>query len=176
MDKPLVAVIIGSKSDREKVQPCLDVLNELGVPWECSVISCHRHPSKLGDYLAEVINSKVKVVIAAAGMAAQLPGEVAATLRSAGIPVIGVALSSTNFSNAQDAVLSIIRMPPGVPLVCAGIDEAGAINAALFAANALVQAGELEMSTLLQLYMGMSREKPAEVRCETGPGKTEELG
>ncbi len=162
----LVAIIIGSDSDRQKMVPCIETLTDLGIPWELSVISCHRHPLELQEYLESLLTSGTKVVIAAAGMAAQLPGVVAARLKNVGISVIGVAFSSENFPNGLDALLSITRMPPGVPLVCAGIDNAGAKNAALFAANILVMSKFVDPKKLILLYKQLKIDKPAQLRSE----------
>ena len=168
-----VEVMIGSESDRKKIQGCLDILSELGIPWALTIISWHRHSEQLDYYVTELIDSGVKFIIAAAGMAADLPGFLAAKIKGRGILVIGVALSSANFPDAMDALLNIVRIPPGVPLVCAGIDEAGAKNAALFVAEACTtlkcQFGPDERSLFL-FYQKMKNEKPISTRCECGGG------
>ncbi|MFA4871695.1 MAG: AIR carboxylase family protein [Patescibacteria group bacterium] len=166
-----VEVIIGSESDRKKIQPCLDILSKLGIPWALTIVSCHRHTDQLDRHITELIGGGVKFIIAAAGMAADLPGFLTAKVKGHGILVIGVALSSANFPDAMDALLNIVRMPPGVPLVCAGIDEAGAKNAALFVAEACAalkgQFGPNERELSL-FYKKMQAEKPVSIRCERG--------
>lgn len=165
--KVMVAIIIGSKSDREKIQPCLDVLNGLGISWELSVISSHRHPEKLSDYAQDLVRLKIKVVIAAAGMAAHLPGMLAGYLRDKKVIVIGIALSSKSFPHALDSLFSMTRMPSGVPLVCAGIDEAGVKNAALFTAKILSFSDERLEKRLTEFFVKEGKEKPSIVRSET---------
>lgn len=163
---PLVAVIVGSRTDSPKLEECLAVLDKLGIAWERSEISCHRTPEDLDVYIKECLNGGVKVIIAAAGMAAHLPGAIAAKVRGK-IVVLGVALSSTNRPDASDAVDSIIRMPPGIALSCCGIDSSGGINAALTAASILVVAGCLTVEDLDEYYRVNT--KSASVRCESGP-------
>ena len=128
-----VAVIAGSKSDQPVTDEASKVLTELGVPHEVSFISAHRNPSRLKEYVAA---SEARVFIAVAGLAAHLPGVVASmTLR----PVIGVPVSVK--LNGLDSLLSIVQMPPGVPVACVGVDNAR--NAGILAAEilALTDAG-----------------------------------
>lgn len=158
-----MAFLIGSKSDEKHIAKALEILRQLHIAYEVSVVSCHRHGDKLDEYLDYMLNSQIRVVIAAAGMAAQLPGVIAAKLKGKQIQVIGVALSSPNFCDAHDALLSMTRMPLGVPLVCAGIDEAGAVNAVLFAATTLVQAKLLSLSVLESVYDELRFSKREEI-------------
>jgi phosphoribosylaminoimidazole carboxylase PurE protein len=129
----LVGVVIGSKTDTELIQPALDMLKQLGIDYELSVISAHRNPEKLKEYGLEVEKKGLKVIIAAAGKAAHLPGVLASWTT---LPVIGVPLS-TNELKGIDALLSISQMPGGVPVACMGIGKSGAKNAALLAAQIL---------------------------------------
>jgi 5-(carboxyamino)imidazole ribonucleotide mutase len=129
----LVGVVIGSKTDTELIQPALDMLKQLGIDYELSVISAHRNPEKLKEYGLEVEKKGLKVIIAAAGRAAHLPGVLASWTT---LPVIGVPLSTSELKGI-DALLSISQMPGGVPVACMGIGKSGAKNAALLAAQIL---------------------------------------
>jgi len=130
---PLVAVVMGSKSDAEAMQPALDVLNELGIDHEVSVISAHRTPEKARQYGLEARSRGIEVIIAAAGGAAHLPGVLASWTT---LPVIGVPLASSELKGV-DALYSIVQMPAGIPVACVAIGKAGAKNAAYLAAEIL---------------------------------------
>ncbi len=130
---PLVAVVMGSKSDAEAVQPTLDVLKELGIDYEVSVISAHRTPEKARQYGLAARNRGVEVIIAAAGGAAHLPGVLASWTT---LPVIGVPLASSELGGV-DALYSIVQMPAGIPVASVAIGTAGAKNAAYLAAEIL---------------------------------------
>ena len=127
----LVGVVLGSKTDASLVQPGIDILEKLGIEHEVSVISAHRNPEKVREYGLKAEKKGFEVIIAAAGYAAHLPGVLASWTT---VPVIGVPLPTSNLKGI-DSLLSIIQMPPGVPLACVGID--GARNAALLAARIL---------------------------------------
>ena len=129
----LVGVVIGSKTDTELIQPALDMLKQLGVEYEFSVISAHRKPEKVREYGLEAEKRGLKVIIAAAGYAAHLPGVLASWTT---LPVIGVPLPTSELKGI-DALLSISQMPGGVPVACVGIGASGAKNAALLAAQIL---------------------------------------
>jgi len=129
----LVGIVIGSKTDTELIQTALDTLKQLGVDYELSVISAHRNPEKLREYGLEVEKRGLKVIIAAAGRAAHLPGVLASWTT---LPVIGVPLPTSELKGV-DALLSISQMPGGVPVACTGIGQSGAKNAALLAAQIL---------------------------------------
>jgi 5-(carboxyamino)imidazole ribonucleotide mutase len=129
----LVGVVIGSKTDTELIQPALDTLKQLGIDYELSVISAHRNPEKLRGYGLEAEKRGLKVIIAAAGRAAHLPGVLAGWTT---LPVIGVPLPTSELKGI-DALLSISQMPGGVPVACMGIGPSGAKNAALLAAQIL---------------------------------------
>ncbi len=129
-----VIVILGSESDRSLLDDskALEFFREVGMPFELSYISAHRHATELTKYCVKKVENGTEVFIAAAGMAAALPGAVAAAIDGR-CPVIGVALPSPEFMDAMDALLAITRMPPGVPVLCAGIGKAGLKNAAIAA-------------------------------------------
>jgi len=128
-----VGVVIGSKTDSEMMQPALDTLKQLGIDYELAVISAHRKPEKAREYGLEAERRGLKVIIAAAGCAAHLPGVLASWTT---LPVLGVALPTSEFKGL-DALLSISQMPGGVPVACMGIGPSGAKNAALLAAQIL---------------------------------------
>ncbi|MFC2021652.1 5-(carboxyamino)imidazole ribonucleotide mutase [Chloroflexota bacterium] len=130
---PLVGVIMGSKSDAEAMQPTLDVLKELGIDYEVSVISAHRTPEKARRYGLEARSRGIEVIIAAAGGAAHLPGVLASWTT---LPVVGVPLASSELAGI-DALYSIVQMPAGIPVASMAIGAAGAKNAAYFAAEIL---------------------------------------
>ncbi len=129
----LVGVVIGSRTDAELIQPALDTLKQLGIEYEFCVISAHRNPEKLREYGLKAERQGIKVIIAAAGYSAHLPGVLASWTA---LPVIGVPLPTSELKGI-DALLSIIQMPGGVPLACMGIGASGAKNAALFVAQIL---------------------------------------
>jgi len=130
---PLVAVVMGSKSDTEAVQPALDVLSQLGIDHEVAVISAHRTPEKARKFGMEARKRGVEVIIAAAGGAAHLPGVLASWTT---LPVIGVPLATSELKGV-DALYSIVQMPAGIPVASVAIGTAGARNAAYLAAEIL---------------------------------------
>jgi len=130
---PLIGVVVGSKSDTEAVQPTLDVLKELGLDFEVSVISAHRTPEKARQYGLEARSRGIEVIIAVAGGAAHLPGVLASWTT---LPVIGVPLASSELKGV-DALYSIVQMPAGIPVAGVAIGGAGAKNAAYLAAEIL---------------------------------------
>jgi 5-(carboxyamino)imidazole ribonucleotide mutase len=128
---PRVAVLAGSQSDVPVLEPCLRTLTELGIDHELHVMSAHRTPEKVEQFAASAADQGFEVIIAAAGMAAHLPGAVAAWTT---LPVVGVPIGRPGMSGL-DALLSIAQMPPGVPVACMAVN--GAKNAALYAAAVL---------------------------------------
>jgi len=130
---PLVAVVMGSKSDIEDMRPAMDVLTKLGIEYEVAVISAHRSPEKVRQFAQAARGRWIEVVIAAAGGAAHLPGVIASWTT---LPVIGVPLASSELKGV-DALYSIVQMPAGVPVACMAIGSAGAKNAAYLAAEIL---------------------------------------
>jgi len=131
---PKVAIVTGSKSDVPALDPCLEMLTKLGITHELHVISAHRAPARVQQFAAGAAENGFEVVIAAAGMAAHLPGVVAAWTT---LPVIGVPIAQDGGSGVagMDALLSIAQMPPGVPVGCMAVN--GTKNAALYAAAIL---------------------------------------
>ena len=128
---PLVGVVMGSKSDTEVMQGTLDVLTALGIEHEVNVISAHRNPDKAREYAQSARKRGIEVIIAAAGMAAHLPGVLASWTT---LPVIGVPMASGELKGI-DALYSIVQMPAGIPVACMAIGSAGAKNAAYLAAE-----------------------------------------
>jgi 5-(carboxyamino)imidazole ribonucleotide mutase len=134
---PLVGILIGSESDREAIEPAVIELDERGISNELLVLSAHRDPRGVAEYASSAQLRGVRVIIAGAGMAAALPGVVAAY---SDLPVIGVPLRSPkSVGGGLDALLAIAQMPPGVPVACVSVD--GARNAAILAARILAQGG-----------------------------------
>jgi 5-(carboxyamino)imidazole ribonucleotide mutase len=133
----LVGILIGSESDREKMDPAIEELSERGISYELRVLSAHRDPRGVAEYASTAALRGVRVIIAAAGMAAALPGTVAAYTD---LPVIGVPLKSSKSAlGGLDSILAIVQMPPGVPVACVSLD--GSRNAAILAAKILAQGG-----------------------------------
>ena len=130
---PLVAVVMGSKSDTEALKPTLEVLTQLGIEHEVSVISAHRTPEKARQFGVSARERGIEVIIAAAGGAAHLPGVLASWTT---LPVIGVPLATSELKGV-DALYSIVQMPAGIPVASVAIGTAGAKNAAYLAAEIL---------------------------------------
>jgi 5-(carboxyamino)imidazole ribonucleotide mutase len=131
--KPLVGVVMGSKSDYEVLSAAVEVLRALEIPYEAKVVSAHRTPDLLFEYAATARERGLRVIIAAAGGAAHLPGMLAAKTL---VPVLGVPVAATQL-NGMDSLLSIVQMPKGVPVGTLAIGKPGAANAALLAAEML---------------------------------------
>ncbi|WP_255344508.1 5-(carboxyamino)imidazole ribonucleotide mutase [Deinococcus sp. YIM 77859] len=136
--EPRVGVVMGSRSDFDTMQGALEVLRDLAVPYEVRVLSAHRTPQLLSRYAARAERLNFACVIAGAGGAAHLPGMLAAFTR---VPVLGVPVQSRALSG-QDSLLSIVQMPAGIPVATFAIGQAGAKNAALFAAALLATTDE----------------------------------
>jgi phosphoribosylaminoimidazole carboxylase PurE protein len=133
VDAPLVGIVMGSKSDMDLMQKASAELTERGIRNEVRVMSAHRDPDVVADYAKNARMRGLRVIIAGAGLAAALPGVVAA---HTDLPVIGVPLTSkTSVAGGLDALLAIAQMPPGVPVACVGVDNAR--NAAVLAARIL---------------------------------------
>jgi 5-(carboxyamino)imidazole ribonucleotide mutase len=128
-----VGVLIGSKTDEPLIQPALDLLAQLGIDYDYSIISAHRNPEKVREYGLKARDTGIEVIIAAAGAAAHLPGAMAAWTT---LPVIGVPLPTSELKGI-DSLYSIVQMPSGVPVACMSVGTSGAKNAALFAAQIL---------------------------------------
>ncbi|HEU0250017.1 MAG TPA: 5-(carboxyamino)imidazole ribonucleotide mutase [Solirubrobacteraceae bacterium] len=133
VDGPLVGIVMGSESDMEAMEKAATVLRDRGIPHEVKVMSAHREPDTVAEYAKSAKSRGLRVVIAGAGISAALPGAVAA---HTDLPVIGVPLSGRlTAAGGLDAILSIVQMPPGVPVACVGLDNAR--NAAILAAQIL---------------------------------------
>jgi 5-(carboxyamino)imidazole ribonucleotide mutase len=128
-----VLVVLGSKSDEETMGDCLALLDELGIAYDCAISSAHRNPEKTSELARNAEAKGYRVIIAAAGMAAALPGFLASQTI---LPVIGVPLSESAL-NGVDALYSMVQMPAGVPVAVMAIGKAGAKNAAILAAQIL---------------------------------------
>ena len=132
-DGPVVGILVGSDSDRERMQPAMDELDARGVAYEFEVRSAHRTPDAVAEYARTARDRGLRVLIAGAGLAAALPGAVAA---HTDLPVIGVPLrSEMSVLDGLDALLAIAQMPPGVPVATVGVDNAK--NAAALAVRIL---------------------------------------
>jgi 5-(carboxyamino)imidazole ribonucleotide mutase len=133
VDAPLVGIVMGSKSDMPVMEKAGDELEERGIRYEMRVMSAHRDPETVADYARNAKMRGLRVIIAGAGLAAALPGVVAA---HTDLPVIGVPLTSkSSVAGGLDSLLAIAQMPPGVPVACVGVDAAK--NAAVLAAQIL---------------------------------------
>ena len=136
MAEPRVGILVGSESDRERMQPAMDELDARGIAWEFEVRSAHRTPDAVAEYAKGAAGRGLGVLICGAGLAAALPGVGAAHTE---LPVVGVPLrSSKSVLDGLDALLSIVQMPPGVPVATVGVDNAR--NAAVLAARILAVA------------------------------------
>ena len=132
-ERPVVGILVGSDSDCERMQPALDELEANGIPHELEVRSAHRNPDAVAEYARTARERGLRVLIAGAGLAAALPGAVAA---QTDLPVIGVPLrSEKSVLDGLDALLSIAQLPPGVPVAAVGVDSAK--NAAILATRIL---------------------------------------
>ncbi|MCW0385709.1 5-(carboxyamino)imidazole ribonucleotide mutase [Xanthomonas sontii] len=130
---PLVGIVMGSRSDWETMQHAAQKLDALGVPYEVKVVSAHRTPDVLFSYAEQAAGRGLRAIVAGAGGAAHLPGMLAA---KTAVPVLGVPVQSKAL-NGMDSLLSIVQMPAGIPVATFAIGNAGAANAALFAAAML---------------------------------------
>ena len=160
--QPLVAVVLGSANDVETMKPCLERLRALGVPHEMRVLSAHRTPDAAAAFARGAADAGFGVLIAAAGMAAHLPGVLAA---STPLPVIGVPLPSP--LGGEEALLSIVQMPGGVPVACVAVGKAGPVNAAILAAQILGVADPTFRERIVSMKQELAREglaKDAEIR------------
>ena len=132
-NKPVVAILMGSNSDRDVMKNAAEMLQSFDVPFEAKVVSAHRMPDEMFEYAETARNRGIRVIIAGAGGAAHLPGMLAAKTT---LPVCGVPVPS-RYLKGQDSLYSIVQMPKGVPVATFAIGEAGATNAALYAVQIL---------------------------------------
>jgi 5-(carboxyamino)imidazole ribonucleotide mutase len=151
---PFVAVIMGSTSDWEHMQHACATLTELGVPFESRVVSAHRTPDWMFEFASQAESRGLLAIIAGAGGAAHLPGMTAAKTL---VPVLGVPIPATML-NGQDALLSIVQMPAGVPVGTLAIGKPGAINAAILAAQ-IVGAHHPEVRERLRAWRAARRDE-----------------
>ena len=133
LDKNVVGVLMGSTSDAEVMQGCIDMLKELEIPYEVRVLSAHRTPKATAAYAESASDRGVEVLIAGAGWAAHLAGAIAGQTI---LPVIGVPIASSPL-NGMDSLLATVQMPPGIPVATVAIGKGGAKNAAILAAQIL---------------------------------------
>jgi len=146
--KALVAVVMGSDSDMGVMQSCIEKLGSFGIKPVVRIISAHRTPEIAADFAENAAGNGIKVIIAAAGMAAHLAGAMAAKVT---LPVIGVPLDSGAGLGGIDALLSTVQMPPGVPVATMAIGKAGAKNAAIFAVQILALSDETLREKMVDL-------------------------
>ncbi len=132
---PKVSIIMGSTSDLPVMKKAADFLNDMQIPFEINALSAHRTPAEVESFAKNAENRGIRVIIAAAGMAAHLPGVIASMVK---IPVIGVPIKAS--LDGMDALLAIVQMPPGIPVATVGID--GAQNAAILAAQIMATANK----------------------------------
>ena len=144
MAEPLVGILMGSESDRPRMEGASKVLDELEVPYEVHVMSAHRTPDAVAAYAGGAAERGIKVLIAGAGMAAHLAGAMAARTI---LPVIGVPLDGSPL-NGLDALLATVQMPPGIPVATVAIGNAGAKNAGFLAAQIIALQDEALASRL----------------------------
>jgi 5-(carboxyamino)imidazole ribonucleotide mutase len=153
-ERPLVGVIMGSKSDWDTMSHADAVLSEFNVPHECLVVSAHRTPAWMAEYASTAAGRGLEIIIAGAGGAAHLPGMVAAQTV---LPVIGVPVQSAAL-NGLDSLLSIVQMPKGVPVATVAIGPSGAANAGLLAV-AILSTSRPDLRAKLQAYRERQRDE-----------------
>ena len=157
-ETPVVAILMGSKSDWDTMRHATEALEMLGIPFEAKVLSAHRNPDQLREYTATARERGLKVIIAGAGMAAALPGVVAA---STPLPVLGVPME-TKIMGGMDSLLSMAQMPGGIPVGTLAVGKAGAKNAALLAA-AILALGDKKIAARLDDFRKQQNETVAEI-------------
>lgn len=151
-NSPIVAILMGSKSDLELMRPACDVLEEFGIPYDLRVLSAHRTPERCAEYAKGARDRGTKVMICAAGGAAHLAGVVAGHTT---LPVIGVPLARTPLAG-QDALLATVQMPRGIPVATVAID--GSANAAILAAQ-ILGVSDAAMATKVEEARAVNRAK-----------------
>lgn len=160
--QPKIGIIMGSKSDLNVMQDAADVLKELGVAYEITVVSAHRTPDRMFGYARAAADRGIKVIIAGAGGAAHLPGMVASLTH---LPVIGVPVKSSNSIDGWDSILSILQMPNGIPVATVALNAAK--NAGILAAQILSTADEQLVKNLIA-YKEDLKKKVEESAAEMG--------
>lgn len=160
-NQPIVGLVMGSRSDWETMQHAATRLQDLGIAFEKEVVSAHRTPERLFEYARSARERGLRLIIAGAGGAAHLPGMIAALTP---LPVLGVPVQSRAL-NGLDSLLSIVQMPAGVPVATFAIGQAGAANAALFAA-AMLAHGDTRLHQALDAFRAAQTES---VRAQPDP-------
>lgn len=156
--KPIVSIIMGSTSDLPVMEKSAQLLNDMKVPFEINALSAHRTPEAVEEYAKNAKDRGVKVIIAAAGMAAHLPGVIASMTT---LPVIGVPIKAT--LDGMDALLAIVQMPPGIPVATVGIN--GSLNAAILALQ-MIATGDDKLQDKLHNYKESLKDKITEANNE----------
>lgn len=156
--KPIVSIIMGSTSDLPVMEKAAKFLDSMEIPFEMNALSAHRTPAEVEEFAAQAKSRGVKVIIAGAGMAAALPGVIAAGTT---VPVIGVPIKG--MLDGLDAMLSIIQMPPGIPVATVGVN--GAQNAAILAAEMLALSDE-QLAARIEAYKTSLKEKIVKANAE----------
>jgi 5-(carboxyamino)imidazole ribonucleotide mutase len=162
MSKPLVAIVMGSANDWEVMQQAAQQLKDFGVAYDARVISAHRSPDLLFEYIKDMTEQGVRCFIAGAGAAAHLAGVVAGKTT---LPVLGVPMPS-KYLQGMDSLLSTVQMPKGIPVATFAIGEAGAANAGLFAVAILA----LEDAGLAQRLRAFRTQQAEKIKATTLPG------
>ena len=152
--EPVVGIVMGSNSDSELVAPALTVLEDFGVPHEVSILSAHRTAEKVREYALSAQRRGIRVLIAAAGYSAHLPGVLASWSM---LPIIGVPLPTSDLKGV-DSLLSIVQMPGGIPVAATGIGKSGAKNAALLAVQILGTSDETLRTAYAEYRQKMASE------------------
>jgi len=148
---PLVSIIMGSTSDLPVMEEAARVLNEFKIPFEMNALSAHRTPEKAAEFARKADERGIKVIIAGAGGAAHLPGVIAALTT---LPVIGVPVKSSNSIDGWDSILSILQMPPGIPVATVGLDAAR--NAGILAVQILGTGDRETMKKIMDFKKGLA--------------------
>lgn len=156
MSSPRVGIIMGSKSDLPVMQEAADILTELGVEFELTIVSAHRTPHRMLAYAEEARAKGLQVIVAGAGGAAHLPGMVASLTT---LPVVGVPIKSSNSIDGWDSILSILQMPGGIPVATVALN--GAKNAGILAAS-IIGSTDQGIAKNLEIYKDSLRDKVME--------------
>lgn len=164
----MVGIIMGSDSDLPIMKRAAEVLSELGVEFELTIVSAHRTPERMFDYAKSAKERGLKIIIAGAGGAAHLPGMVASLTT---LPVIGVPIKSSNSVDGWDSILSILQMPNGIPVATVALN--GAKNAGLLAARMIGSFDEKVSSNLFEYHIKMKNEVEAKIQQVKGEFKNE---
>ncbi len=150
--KPRVSIIMGSTSDLPIMEKAAKILNDFKIPFEINALSAHRTPGQAMDFAKNAYARGIRVIIAGAGGAAHLPGVIAAL---SPVPVIGVPINASISIDGWDSILSILQMPPGIPVATVGLD--GAMNAGILAAQILAAGDEEVLKTVMEYKAGMEQ-------------------